>query len=198
MFYPAMVYLLVLTIACVCLRSRSASHLCQTDSLDFKERVWCRKWDRKSNQLHASFPPSTSTSHPCDCKEAGQSSLRDSTPTTSVLCPLQFGRCCWGQLTLILSVTMFSNYHSRHANMIAWLGVLFPWQLFWFWLCQSFHSLLHVASSRGSSSRSLSDFSSCVWRLFEVHSLFLQWKNFLKIHDPFASSAITFELGSSF
>ena len=65
---------------------------------------------------------------------------------TSVWCQLQFRRSCWGRLTLILSVTMFSNYHSLHTSMIAWLAVLFPWQLLWFWLCQSFHSLLRVAS----------------------------------------------------
>lgn len=69
---------------------------------------------------------------------------RDSTRTTPVLCQLQFSRCWRGRLTLILSVTMFSNYHSLHTNMIAWLAALFPWQLLWFWLCQSFRSLCSV------------------------------------------------------
>lgn len=78
---------------------------------------------------------------PCDHVEAHLSVLRDSARTASALFQLEFCRCWRGRLTLILSVTMFSNYHSRHTNTIAWLAVLFPWQLLWFWLCQSFCSL---------------------------------------------------------
>lgn len=104
-----------------------------------------------------------------------------------VLCQLQFSRCWRGHLTLILSVTMFSNYHSLHTNMIAWLAVLFPWQLLWFWLCQSLRSLLRVASNSGSPSRSLFlffYFPSCVGWLFEVYSLFFTVEKLFKNSCP--------------
>lgn len=104
-----------------------------------------------------------------------------------VLCQLQFSRCWRGRLTLILSVTMFSNYHSLHTNMIAWLAVLFPWQLLWFWLCQSLRSLLRVASNSGSPSRSLFlffYFPSCVGWLFEVYSLFFTVEKLFKNSCP--------------
>lgn len=133
--------------------------LCQLDNLTLKRReeenqlimILCTQ----SNLPHFFSVLRNKQCFPCDYEEACLSVLRDSTHTTSVLCQLQFSRCWWGPLTLILSVTMFSNYHSLHTNMIAWLAVLFPWQLLWFWLCQSFHSLLHVASNSSSSSRSL-------------------------------------------
>lgn len=121
----------------------------------------------------------SSTLPPRDSEKASPSVSRDSTHTTSVLCQSQFSRCWWGRLTLILSVTMFSNYHSLRTNMIAWLAALFPWQLLWFWLCQSFHPLLHVASNSSSTSRSLFLLPlMCVMAVWGIFSLFTVEKLF--------------------
>lgn len=56
---------------------------------------------------------------PCEYEKATPSVLRDLTHATSVLCQLQFSRSLRGRLALILSVTMFSNYHSLHTSVIA-------------------------------------------------------------------------------
>lgn len=75
----------------------------------------------------------------------------------------------WGQLTQILSVTMFSNYHSLHTDMIAWLAVLFPWQLLWFWLCQS----LYPSAPRGIKKAQVGATQRSVWGFFLLYfSLF--------------------------
>lgn len=117
----------------------------------------------------------------------------------SVMCQLQFSRCWWGRLTLILSVTMFSNYHGLHTNMIAWLAVLFLWQLLWFWLCQSF-TPSSMASNNSSWSHLLFSLLSCVWWLFEVsYSLcFYSSKNLLKIHALCVSTSVRFQFENSF
>lgn len=91
---------------------------------------------------------------PCNYEDACLSVLRDSTHTTSVLCQLQFSRCWWGPLTLILSVTMFSNYHSHTPT---WLP---DWQCYFhgnyydsdyvnhFTLCSMWHQIAVARAAR--------------------------------------------------